>query len=321
MSEFRFEGRVVQAEDGETVLEALLRSDIDVAHGCKAGACQSCVLRTPSPPTSAQAGLDETLVEAGAFLSCLAKAGDVSEVDRLDPDAVPRYPATVRASRRLSSDVLLIQLEAEGFSASPGRFVRLVHPSGVLRPYSLATPAWDSSSSIHLHVRLIPNGRMSFLLERIRVGQALEVVGPFGKCRYRSETRSEPILMVGSGTGLAPLYGIATDALHQGHLGPIELHHGAATGDRLYFRQELADLERRFPNFRYRPYADSAPHNTDAIGSPLDGALALHPKLDGFKVYTCGHPDLVRMAKRKCFLAGANLKDIAADAFEDAGKS
>jgi ferredoxin-NADP reductase len=37
--------------------------------------------------------------------------------------------------------------------------------------------------------------------------------------------------------------------------------------------------------------------------------------LAGHQVYLCGHPDFVKAMQRKCFLAGASLPDIHADAF------
>lgn len=316
MPVFQFEGRDIQAEDGETVLSALLRHDVDIQHGCQAGACQSCLLRSSDAvPPSAQTGLDETLLERGAFLSCQAKAETVSSVEGLGSEVFPRFTATMLEKRHLAEDVLLLRLEAEGWSAAPGRFIRLIDVSGVSRPYSLATPASRPVSEIQLHVRLIPGGRMSEIVLNSSVGGQFQVEGPFGKCSYRSADHFEPMLLIGSGTGLAPLYAIVTDALHRGHLGPIFLYHGGRSSASLYFRGELANLAARNPQLTVTLCADAEVCGNDRKGSPLVHALSEHPQLDGFKVYLCGHPELVKSAQRKCFLAGANLKDIAADPF------
>ncbi len=316
MPTFAFEGSSICAEDDETVLSALLRHDIEVQSGCRAGACQSCLMRSSgSIPASAQAGLDDTLVEQGAFLSCQARAGTVESVERLSDAAFPRYDATLTGRRWVNEDVLLLSLGVPGWSASPGRFVRLLHPSGVSRPYSLAAPAWEPSSLVQLHVRIIPGGQMSGLLAKSQVGDSLAIEGPFGKCAYRRMDGTEPILLIGSGTGLAPLYGIVTDALRHEHTGQIHLYHGAADSSRVYFREELETLGREFTNFRYVPCADQVADSRDRKGSPLTLALEDLPSLDRFKVYLCGHPDLVRVAQKKCFLAGASIKDIAADPF------
>lgn len=319
MPSFLFEGVTIEAEDGDTVLSALLRHEVEVNHRCKAGACQACLVRSRDPvPSSAQVGVDDILVAGGAFLACQAKASAVTTVERLGDDVLPRFPAVVLAMEWASEDVLVVDFEARGFGATPGRFIRLVHPSGVTRPYSLATPAWIDSGLVRLHVRVLPDGEMSQRLAASAIGDPYEIEGPFGRCSYRSETGEEPILMIGSGTGLAPLYAIATDALKHGHRGSIHLYHGAATSSRLYYRDELRDLAEVSEQFRFVACADEDVTDGVRAGSPLHLALEDHPNLEGFRVYLCGHPQLVRLAQKKCFLAGANLRDIAADPFEAA---
>lgn len=317
MPTFVFEGRLIEAEEGETVLGALLRNEADVGHQCKVGACQSCLLKAIGRvPSGAQFGIDDVLVEQGAFLSCQAKADAVESIERLGDDALPRYAAKLIAKDFAAEDVLIVDLEVEDWRAAPGRFIRLHHPSGLSRPYSLATPAWIESGLIRLHVRLLPDGQMSGALLVSKIGSGFEIEGPFGRCRYTTNTGEEPILMIGSGTGLAPLYAIATEAIAQGHRGPISLFHGGATSSRLYYRDELRNLASE--QFRYVPCADEEVAEGDREGSPLAAALADLPNLEGYKVYLCGHPALVRLAQKKCFLAGANLRDIAADPFEAA---
>ena len=320
MSAFLYKGKTIHAEDEETVLSALLREGVEVSHRCQAGACQSCMVRaTGAVPTSAQRGLDEELVERGVFLSCQAKANSVDAVEPLGTETFPRFPVTLLESRRATDDVLIVRFGVYGWNARPGRFIRLIHNSGTVRPYSLATPAWDCCDQFDLHVRLIPGGEMSEVLRTSDVGSTFAIEGPFGRCVYRSTSGDEPIVLVGSGTGLAPLYGIATDALHQGHRGPIHLYHGAANSSGLYFQPELRQLAAAYPTFRYIPCADETNGITSLReGSPLAAALADHPSMEGYRAYLCGHPDLVRAAQKKCFLAGVNLRDIAADPFEAA---
>lgn len=316
MTTFIFEGIEIHAEDGGTVLSALLQNKVDIKSGCQVGACQSCLVRSNEPvPPSSQMGLDESLIERGFFLSCQARPQDVTSVERLDREIFPQFPALLAEKRWVTEDVLVLGFDVPRWKASPGRFVRLSHSGGVTRPYSLAAPAWMSDSVVQIHVRVIPGGAMSQVLAIANLGDRFTIEGPFGKCCYRSKTRQEPILLIGSGTGLAPLYGVITDALTSGHQGSIYLYHGAATSSRLYFHDELTHLTSRFENFTYSTFADSEVVGNDQEGSPLVGALRDHPVLDGYKVYLCGHPNLVKAGQRKCFLAGANLKDIAADPF------
>ena len=60
---------------------------------------------------------------------------------------------------------------------------------------------------------------------------------------------------------------------------------------------------------------DQDPREGMYLGSPVEAALQQLGALDGYRVYLCGHPDLVKTAQRKCFMAGANMRDISADPF------
>lgn len=316
MQTFEFEGKIIQAEDDDTVLSALLGQEIHVNNRCRAGSCQTCLLRTGGVvPPAAQAGLADDLLERGAFLSCQAMASQIESAERLDSHAIPQFEATLIAKNWASDDVLLLTLDAPGWVAQAGRFIHLEHSSGVSRPYSLATPSWISDCHICLHVRVIQGGAMSPLLASAELGDAFKVQGPLGRCCYKSADGKEPLVLIGSGTGLAPLYGIASEALAKDHLGSVRLYHGAATSDGLYFRDELADLARQYEQFEYNPCADDATDSRDRVGSPLAAALSDRSDLSGCKVFLCGNPGLVKAGRKQCFLAGAHLRDIAADAF------
>lgn len=314
MPQFLFEGRMIDAEDGDTVLSALLKHDVALDHGCKAGACQRCLLctRTGDAPSASTNSLDETLVEQGFFLACQAGAGTIAEATFPSGAAYPSLPATLVHKELLTESVLRLRFAASGLSAKRGRCLRLVTPSGLSRSYSIADMAGDA---VEFHVRLIEGGLMSSCLARATVGDSFMLEGPFGKCTYRAAD-PKPMLLIGSGTGLAPLWGVLLDALEAGCDQEISVFHGAASSDGLYFREELQALAAS-GRIHYTSCADTVTDSRDLEGSPLIHALAHRPDLTGYRVYLCGHPDLVKTAQKKCFLAGANLGDILKDSFED----
>jgi CDP-4-dehydro-6-deoxyglucose reductase len=122
--------------------------------------------------------------------------------------------------------------------------------------------------------------------------------------------RSEqPLLLIGTGTGLAPLYGILHDALAQGHSGPIHLVHGAVRSSGLYLQDELARLAEANANISYTP-------TTLEADGPIDQfVLKRFPKPSGFRAFLCGDPAIVQTLRKKLFLSGMDFKEIYADAF------
>ena len=116
-----------------------------------------------------------------------------------------------------------LRLRPEGsFDYQPGQYVQLRRPDGLARSYSLAS--LPREGWLELHVRRVTDGRMSsWIFDELHVGGRLELRGPFGDCHYEPGRPEQPLLLAGLGTGLAPLYGIARDALESGHTGPVQL--------------------------------------------------------------------------------------------------
>lgn len=312
-----FEGRRHERLQGESVLDALLRHGVDVSHSCKAGSCGACLLRavdSPVPP-KAQAGLKDTWKARGYFLSCsCTPEGDFTVAPA---DADTQVPATIVELVPISLDVMRVRLRSEAaFEFRAGQYITLRAPIGVARSYSIASLPEDGL--LELHVRLIPNGRMSqWLRAEAKLDDRVTLQGPAGDCFYLPGNLEQPILLAGTGTGLAPLYGIVRDALRSGHRGPLRLFHGALRPEGLYLRDELAELASAHENFEYVPAvlaADGPPPGVE-VGE-IDGViLRRFPNLTGWRGYLCGDPALVQKLKKRFFLSGMAMRDIHSDPF------
>jgi len=208
----------------------------------------------------------------------------------------------------LSADVVRVHLDCDApFEFRSGQYLTLVRADGLARSYSIASLPTEG---LDLHIRLLPNGRMSeWIRTQARVGDPVRVLGPSGDCFYVPGRPEQTLLLIGTGTGLAPLYGILRDALEHGHTGPIHLFHGALRAEGLYLRDELTQLAASHANFEYVPTL----FETDG---PIDQVvLKRFAKPAGSRAYLCGDPAIVQSLKKKLFLQGMNLGDIHADAF------
>jgi NAD(P)H-flavin reductase/ferredoxin len=296
--------------EGESVLDALLRSGVDVPFSCKSGVCGSCLMRAAEPggvPAAAQAGLKDTWKAAGYFLACQCKPE--TDIAASPAGSEARVAAVITELTSLSDSVLRVRLKPAGaFEYRAGQFVTVFRADGLARSYSLASLPVERD--LELHVRVFANGRMSgWLAGGSPVGVEVQIQGPSGECFYLGGREDQPLLLAGTGTGLAPLLGVARDALRQGHRGPIHLVHGAANHDGLYHHELLAGLSADHGNVNVWQTT------LDADG-PLDKAvLGRFPSLAGYRVFLCGDPKLVQSLRKRAYLAGAALNDIHADAF------
>ena len=201
-----------------------------------------------------------------------------------------------------------------------GQFLTVIRRDGLSRAYSIASlpgsGGHDAGAPIELHVRVLPGGRMStWLASPDALGAELRLRGPAGDCFYTDGKATQPLLLAGTGTGLAPLWAIARDALRANHTGPIELWHGSRNPDGFYLVDELRALSRRYPQFEYRRCALDGPAGDGVRIGRLDKLLLEQGRFAGKRVFLCGDPELVLGLKKAVFLAGAALKDIHADAF------
>ncbi len=301
----------------ESVLECLTRHGVELSSSCRAGVCQTCMIKatTGTPPAQAQKGLKPQLQQQGYFLACICTPMEDLTVTAADGAALPRLAATVIDKRPFNDAIVRLRLQpASGFDYRPGQFLNLHRGDGLTRSYSIASLPQDGY--LELHVEHIPGGRMSgWIMNELAVEDTVQIDGPHGECFYIDADPEQNLLLVGTGSGLAPLWGIVRDALAQGHRGQIHLFHGSRSRAKLYLMDELRQFAEMHDNFFYTPCISGLDNGGLAAGRANEIALSRFAKLDGWRVYLCGHPEMVNNAKKKAFLAGAAFDQIHADPF------
>lgn len=305
-------------QDGETVLDALLREKVDISYICKLGSCQTCLVRSTNcaPPALAQTGLKDTLKKQHYFLACRCHPTEDMTI-KLPEQSAFYTEGTVVINKMLNRNTILLAISfKDAFEFHPGQFVNLQRPDGLTRSYSIANIPHESNI-LEFHIRRLPDGQFSnWLHDEVKVGDAIMVSEPRGHCFYLPERSEQGLLLIGTGTGLAPLEGILIDALKQGHSGAIHLFHGSRDVEDLYRIEEMQHLTKQYPNFFYTPCV-SGSHIPEgfASGRANDVAIATLPDLKGWRVFLCGNPEMVNQSKRQAFMKGASMSDIYADAF------
>ncbi len=318
MSRVRHEAQWYPLAPEESVLDALLRQGVAVPHACKVGACQSCLMRAASGPVpeKAQVGLKDTLKALNYFLSCSCYLAPGLELELASGVEELRVSARIELLEPLGEEVLRVGLRPQGdFEYRAGQYLALLREDGLARSYSVAS--LPREELLELHVRLLPGGAMStWLRSQARLGQQVRLQGPAGECFYLPGRPEQPLLLVGTSTGLSPLYGILRDALEQGHTGPVWLFHGARELRGLYLMDQLRELAARHPNVHYRPSVLEGRLSEGVQVGAVDALMRAEcPKLAGWRAFLCGSPELVLSLRKKLFMAGLSLKDIHADAF------
>ena len=322
MTNISFKQQTFECTEGQSVLDCLLSHDQAIPHTCKTGACQTCLMKCLSgnPPEKSQQGLKPSLKAQNYFLSCQCLPNDDLTID-FAHGASNKFTTKVLHHEIVSDDILLLKIEKpDDYKYIPGQYLTLWKNEVEGRPYSIASVPELTPNSIELHIQRCENGEVSsWVCDEIKTGDQIQIQDPIGHCCYTRDETSASILLAGSGTGLAPLIGIAKDALTQNHTGQIHLFHSARKLTGLYKHDELMELSASHENFYYHPIISSADkqpadehiHHGDLTDSVMD--FIKEPA--HWRFYLCGAEKRVTQLRKKLFLSGAAMKNIYSDAF------
>lgn len=304
--------------DNESILDCLLRHGVAIPYSCRNGVCQTCLMRAVDgiPTVASQKGLKQSQASQNYFLACACYPEKDMEIVRPDAQA-NRHTTTVVEKAFLSDSIVRLRLaRPDNFPYYAGQFLTLFKSDTVGRSYSLASVP-DIHDYLEFHIRIIPEGEVSpWLANKLEIGSEITISDPLGNCIYIGNAKTQPLLLIGTGTGMAPLLGIVEQAIHNDHQYPINIYHGVRFNSDLYLDEHFKSLVKQNNNVNYYPcISDEEPQANARKGFPSDLVLEDSYDLKDYAVYLCGNPDMVNNAKRQIFLAGASLQSIHADPF------
>lgn len=250
----------VQAESGETILDACLRAGVSFSHSCQAGNCGNCKCEHLEGEVfeleSSEHALSAEERARNLILACRSQVWSDVRVRRLEAGDVVLHPSRVMccrvsALRRLTHDISEVRLTVEAggpFMFSAGQYAQIEFAPGLARRYSMAnTP---DESGLVFQIRHMPGGRTSsFVATQLMVGDDVKVSGPHG-ASYLRDAHAGPVLLVAGGSGLAPAESILRTLLGRNHPAPVHLYFGVRAERDVYHEAELAALAARHPNFQ-----------------------------------------------------------------------
>lgn len=325
MPKISFNEKEIPFKVGQSVLDAMIEFDCHPSYSCKKGVCQSCLLKSDDKQIiDAQKDVKESLISQGYFLACQCYPKEDIKVNETNNSEL-EIDVKLISKTHISSSIVILQLSLpiqNTLIIKPGQFVNLTHQD-LTRSYSIANNP-QKDKFIELHIQKVQNGEMSnWLYNNSEIGDNVKLKGPFGTCIYLESHLNSDLVLIGTGTGLAPLLGIIKQALANNHQGKITFFHGSRYLDGLYLNLHLKNLALEHDNFMYYPclsgeVEDKVRLQDENISQGRVNKIALSKltKFNSDKFYLCGHPQMVKNMKKMLYLSGADLNNINADPFE-----
>lgn len=300
-------GREFSLESDASVLDCALRQHIFLLYGCRNGRCSSCKyllidgevdFGKTSPYCLTENEKDEgwaLLCQARALSNLVIQDRDLSARDAA-PIIVPEdHLAEVAVINRLSKSLWRIELKlADRMSFYAGQYVEVEIPGrpGNWRCYSIASCP-GASPRIELVVKRIPGGGFSDQIDRLNSGSDLAIRGPYGISYLRPGDR--PVLLIATGSGIAPLMSILRSAANEGSDRTFHLYYGARTCDDLVFAGELRQLEKQMPHFTFTPTLSAPLADDEWQGLQGRVTQAVQREIidaNPYDAYICGRPEM-----------------------------
>lgn len=179
------------------------------------------------------------------------------------------------------------------------------------RSYSLSAPA--DGERIEVTVQLVDDGEVSpYLVRDIREGDAVEVLGPLGGWFVLRPEQPEPVLLIGGGSGVAPLMAMLRARTHSSRL----IYSVRTPGD-VYFADELRDN----PDVTVL-YTREAPGGVERVPHRLDEADLTAHGLSPTRqptCYVCGPTPFVEAVTSLLTEAGHDPTRVRAERFGATG--
>lgn len=306
-------GVVMEVEQGQTILDAALRSGLALPHACSQGVCAACKIEiiegeVDIGDVSEFALLESERIDNKCLACCATPLTDLVIEVAIDPDPdskkypVLDYQSVVTNIVDVSPNIksVFLALGDDGISFQAGQYVHLHVPgldsSGQTRAFSIASPP-SSRNVIELNVALVERGEgTSYLHNKLKVGDALNFSGPYGRFFLRF-SQPEPIIFLAAGSGLSGVKSMVMELMEKNDPRDITLIYGARTQGEVYYRDLFEQYARTHSNFTFLSSIGSA----NSLQYPDQewgciGLLALEHfggTFEGHKAYVCGTPDMV----------------------------
>ena len=324
-------GVIFTVNEGESVLTAALRQGVMLPYSCKNGTCGSCKGQLESGevhyPFHPPLALSREEIGEGQALLCQAEpTGNLviraREIEAVRDIHIRKMPARVTEKTLLSPDVMRIKLKlpnAQRLQFLAGQYLEILLAEGKRRAFSIASSP-QSEDEIELHIRHVDGGGFTgWVFDELKERDILRLEAPLGTFFVRNDKIERPMIMMGGGTGFAPLKSMLEDLLAHHDQRPLHLFWGAGNRADLYMHEQVKQWAAQNEHIQYSTAllepGDAAA--TDSYnGFAHQAVLQQYADLSNFDIYMSGPPAMID-ASRSAFLEnGAEKRRIFFDSFE-----
>lgn len=314
-------------EQGETVLEAALRSGVSIPYNCNNGTCGDCRARLVSGELSRELPHDYVIKQAerdrGVVLLCCAMttsdlAIEANEAGSPADIAAENITTSVYKIEQPTDDITVLHLRTP--RSRTLRFLAGQHATiriDGLPPRNKSIASCPCNGMfLQFHIRNVPGDPFAqYVFERLKSRDKVELEGPFGAFTLDEDSR-RPIVFLAYETGFASIKSLIEHAIALEKAQHMHLYWVARDQSDHYLANYCRSWQDALDDFVFTPL--TADTRDDVHDSPLAGmadldtlsnaerAMAVcgarvvhdYPDLSGFDVYASGPRSILSVGKQ-----------------------
>lgn len=323
---------------GNSLLSTLRDNKIFIPSACggkgSCGYCKCQVLEGGGPVLATELPwLTKEEVESNTRLSCQVKVKqDIKIQIPEELFNVREYDVTVESIEDVTDKIKKIRWklpEGESITFKPGQYIQIKAPEydgcdeydgsdeEVYRAYSIASSARDHGY-IDNFIGYTKGICSTYVHKVMKVGDTVNINGPYGDFYYK-EDDGGPILLIGAGTGMAPLLSILYHLRDNQIDRKVRMFFGARTPDDLFVLDEMKHFEEEIPDFKFMPTLSRTTPEMNWTGDTgrVTDSIDKYVEDGGgnWTAYLCGSPRMIDSIIEHLTAKGVTEDRIYYDAF------
>jgi len=173
---------------------------------------------------------------------------------------------TISEVEKVTYDTTRIRLDGPKLDFKPGQFIMLSYPNpeqekpDLKRAYSISSS--PTKDYLEITVRAVEKGYVSKELQKIQIGDELEITGPLGPF-YFEENTDKDIVMIGCGCGIIPFNSMLTYITDKNLPTKVKYFSSHQKAEDIAYRKEFEQIAKDNPNIKLYFNITRDPNNTD----------------------------------------------------------
>lgn len=197
-----------------------------------------------------------------------------------------------------------------------GQFISFkINDQGSRRAYSICSDP-DIDHGVEILLDVSPQGEGVKYFQNLQLGNEVTFLGPMGRFVIEDNSQEEALALVGTGSGIAPLYSMMIDQLkNKEDTRPITLYWGLRHAAHLIWQDEFSRWSRQFVNFQFHPTLSQAEKEWSMCRGRVTNCLQVHDLPTNTGYYLCGGKAMIDDCKQVLLSRGVDPEFIHHEKF------